>query len=554
MKDPKNLNSFKFPLKSLATLDDCLGMSDSMPNMQGPQTRGSARFKVPVLYAVLLTLFSGIALSEIRAFYNQRDFRRSSLEDARAWEQVNRSVVELFQIGTAIDQVDAVKVDSDQGFAEASATLAAQTRKLEDRQKSIRAAVLRAQKDFSLSGTPTLVALGDLSERADSLVVSVRYNLVSMQNGNVTITPREVGTDQSNNLVLTYNEAMLQVTKQLEKFRIDTIKSRSDSSAQAAAQALWLGWIGVSIVPLAAVLGFMIMRRDKRTNEARARALEEISLREVELRAIARQLTESNRDLQDFAHVASHDLQEPLRKIVAFGDRMRTKHGETMAPEALDYLDRMQSSAARMQTLIQDLLAFSRVNAKSEPFREVDLQSVAQGVASDLEIAVERTGGALTVGELPSIQADPTQMRQLMQNLISNALKFRRPDVAPEIVVAATVISTTSPLFPERLLGSTVKLWCRIIVADNGIGFDEKYLDRIFKVFQRLHGRTEFEGSGIGLSVCRRIAERHNGDITATSVAGQGTTFIITVPVKQLEQRSLLLGPTTSTVSNLVEV
>jgi signal transduction histidine kinase len=529
-------------------------MSRSLQNTQGSRTRRVAHLKVPVLYAVLLTMFSGIALSEIRAFYNQRDFRESSLEDARAWQQVDRSVVDLFQIGTSIDQVDAVKVDSDQGFAQASAVLAAATRKMHDRQKAIRTAVLRAQKDFSLSGSPTLSALGNLGEKAEALVVSVRYNLVSMQNGNVTVTPREIGSDQSNNLVVTYNEAMKQVTEQLEKLRLATIKSRSDSSARASAQALWLGWLGVSIIPLAAILGFMIMRRDKRINQSRARALEEVSLREVELRAVARQLTESNRDLQDFAHVASHDLQEPLRKIVAFGDRMRTKHGETMAPEALDYLDRMQSSAARMQTLIQDLLAFSRVNAKSEPFREVDLQAIAQGVASDLEIAVERTGGSLRVGELPGIEADPTQMRQLLQNLISNALKFRRPDVSPEIVVGATVISSASPLFPKRLLGSQVAQWCRITVSDNGIGFDEKYLDRIFKVFQRLHGRTEFEGSGIGLSVCRRIAERHNGDITATSIAGQGTTFIITIPVKQLEQRSLLLGPTTSALSDLVEV
>ena len=207
-----------------------------------------------------------------------------------------------------------------------------------------------------------------------------------------------------------------------------------------------------------------------------------------------------------------------------------------------------------MQTLIQDLLSFSRVNAKSEPFREVDLQAIAVGVASDLEIAVERTGGQLRVTSLPSIEADPTQMRQLIQNLISNALKFRREDAAPTIVVAASVISSSSPLFPSRLASTQVGQWCRITVSDNGIGFDEKYLDRIFKVFQRLHGRTEFEGSGIGLSVCRRIAERHNGDITATSIPGEGTTFIITLPVKQSETRSLLLGATPTHVSDLVDV
>jgi signal transduction histidine kinase len=509
-------------------------------------------FKVPVLYSLLLLLFSGIAISEIRAFHNERSFRQATLQDARSWQKVDRSVVELFQIGATLDYVDAEKVDSEQGMAQANAILANEIRKLDDRQQSIRNAIVAMRAEFHLPEAPTMAALDALKTKADKLVSSVHFNLAGMQNGDLTITLQGLGLDQSNGLVVAYNDSMMKLSAQLEKFRIASIKHRSDESARDATTTLWLGWIGVSIVPLAAILGFLIKRRDEQITASRARALAEVSRREVELRTIARQLTESNRDLQDFAHVASHDLQEPLRKIVAFGDRMRTKHGATMAPEAIDYLDRMQSSAARMQTLIQDLLSFSRVNAKSEPFREVDLKAIAIGVASDLEIAVERTGGVLTVEELPSIDADPTQMRQLIQNLMSNALKFRKPDVAPEIVVGASIISSSSPLFPSRLSSSHVGMWCRITVADNGIGFDEKYLDRIFKVFQRLHGRTEFEGSGIGLSVCRRIAERHNGDITATSVAGQGTTFIITLPVKQIEQRSLLLGPTESSVSDLV--
>lgn len=499
-------------------------------------------------------MFSGIAISEIRAFYDERDFRKTTIEDARAWQKLDRSVVELFRIGTAIDQVDSVKVDSVQGLAQANAILANEIRKLDDRQRSLRTAIVAMRSEFRLTEVPTIAALALLQKKADQLITSVHYNLAAMQNGDLTISLRALGIDESNSLVVAYNDSMMRVSSELEKFRVASIKHRSTDSARDATTTLWLGWIGIAIIPMAAILGFMIMRRDKQISEARTLALEEVSQREVELRALARQLTESNRDLQDFAHVASHDLQEPLRKIVAFGDRMRTKHGATMAPEALDYLDRMQSSASRMQTLIQDLLSFSRVNAKSEPFREVALQNIALGVASDLEIAVERTGGRLTVGELPSIEADPTQMRQLMQNLVSNALKFRRPDAAPEITVDATVISSSSPLFPSRLNGSQVTLWCRVTVSDNGIGFDEKYLDRIFKVFQRLHGRTEFEGSGIGLSVCRRIAERHNGDITAASVPGQGTTFIITLPVKQIEERGLLLGPTVSQTSDLVAV
>jgi signal transduction histidine kinase len=527
-------------------------VSNSIARVSTVTAKRAKRFKVPLLYLLLLTLFSGIAISEIRAFYKARDSRRVTIEDARTWQQIDRNVVDLFQIGTTIDQIDGVAVDSEQKLAQANALLASEIRKLDAKQSSLRNAIVAMRPEFHLPEAPTMAALVSLRKVADQLGISVHHNLVAMQNGDLSL--RALNIYGSNNLVVGYNDSVLKVSSELEKFRIAAIEQRSNESDRDAKSTLWLGWLGIATIPMAAILGFMIMRRDSKISKAKAHALEEVSRREEQLRAIARQLTESNRDLQDFAHVASHDLQEPLRKIVAFGDRMRTKHGDTMAPEAIDYLDRMQSSASRMQTLIQDLLSFSRVNAKSEPFRELDLQTIALGVASDLEIAVERTGGQLTVGELPSIEADPTQMRQLLQNLISNALKFRQANVAPVIVVSATVISSSSPLFPNRLSGSQVALWCRITVSDNGIGFEEKYLDRIFKVFQRLHGRTEFEGSGIGLSVCRRIAERHNGDITATSLPGSGTTFIITLPVKQLEERSLLVGPENSQTSDLVGV
>ena len=520
----------------------------------GSGAKRAAFSKVSVMYALLLTMFSGIAISEIRAFYQQRDFRNETLVDARAWQKIDRTVVEMFQIGPVIDNVDSVKVDTQQGLAGANALLAFQLRTLDRLEKSVRAGVIALQSGFDISVTPTMRALAAVKKSGEALVVPVRLNLGAMQDGNLTITLEALGVDESNVLAIAHNEHVSKLSFELEKLRVNSIKGRADQSSRDSKSTLFLGWLGITVIPLAAVLGIVILKREKRITLAREQALEEVSNRETELRAVARQLTESNRDLQDFAHVASHDLQEPLRKIVAFGDRMRTKHGENMAPEAIDYLDRMQSSAARMQTLIQDLLAFSRVHAKSEPFRKVDLQTIAVGVASDLEIAVERTGGVLTVGALPSVEADPTQMRQLIQNLISNALKFRREDVAPRIIVTASVIKSSSPLIPTRLGGSSIDEWCRITVADNGIGFDEKYLDRIFKVFQRLHGRTEFEGSGIGLSVCRRIAERHNGDITATSVAGQGTTFIITLPVKQSKVRSLLLGPVQAEASDLVEV
>jgi signal transduction histidine kinase len=186
----------------------------------------------------------------------------------------------------------------------------------------------------------------------------------------------------------------------------------------------------------------------------------------------------------------------------------------------------MQNAASRMQTLINDLLALSRVTSKAQPFVTVDLNTVAREVISDLETRIERTGGQVLLGELPIIQADAVQMRQLLQNLIGNALKFHRPEVAPVVKVTSQILEGD-----ERHTDGT----CRLFVEDNGIGFEEQYLDRVFIPFQRLHGRTEYEGTGIGLAICRKIAERHQGDITARSVPGQGTTFVVTLPLKAKE-------------------
>lgn len=183
-----------------------------------------------------------------------------------------------------------------------------------------------------------------------------------------------------------------------------------------------------------------------------------------------------------------------------------------------------------MQTLINDLLAFSRVTTKAQPFVPVDLARVAREVVTDLEVRIEQTGGSVEVGDLPSIDADPTQMRQLFQNLIGNALKFRRQETAPRVRVCG-----------QRLPGqeqgpsgnAPVTERYQITVTDNGIGFDEKYLDCIFNVFQRLHGRGTYEGTGVGLAICRKIVERHGGSITARGTPGQGATFIVTLPVAQ---------------------
>lgn len=238
----------------------------------------------------------------------------------------------------------------------------------------------------------------------------------------------------------------------------------------------------------------------------------------------AAELARSNGELEQFAYVASHDLQEPLRKILAFGDRLKTKCGDQLPEEGRDYLVRMQNAAARMQTLIHDLLALSRVATQPHPFGPVDLQDIVKHVLSDFESRIERVQGRVEIGVLPAIIADRLQMAQLFQNLIGNALKFQRPGEPPVVKISSGYVSN-----PEEALS------CRIEVEDNGIGFEEKHVDRIFQVFQRLHGRGEYEGSGIGLSICRKIAERHGGFITASGKPGIGAKFTVVLPLRPLE-------------------
>lgn len=266
-------------------------------------------------------------------------------------------------------------------------------------------------------------------------------------------------------------------------------------------------------------------------------AIEDITVRkqaEEKLKKFAARLERSNRELQEFASVASHDLQEPLRKIQAFGDRLKTRCRDALPPEGHDYLERMQSAAARMQTLINDLLMFARVETTASPFVKVDLGQVAREVASDLETRIEREGARVEICELPVIEADPSQMRQLLQNLIGNGLKYHRKGVPPVVKIHAAVIKERRS--HKRPGNHPTSDFSQIMVEDNGIGFDEKYLDRIFMVFQRLHGRKEYEGTGMGLAVCRKIAERHNGSITARSTPGRGSSFIVTLPLRRARE------------------
>ncbi len=255
----------------------------------------------------------------------------------------------------------------------------------------------------------------------------------------------------------------------------------------------------------------------------------ERKLAEEALTLQARELAHSNAELKQFASFASHDLQEPLRKIQAFGDRLNVRCANSLGEEGRDYLNRIRDAAHRMQSLINDLLMFSQVTAMAQPFVSVNLCQVAAAVLSDLQLRIEQTGGRVEVGSLPTLDADQTQMYQLLQNLIGNALKFHRAEEAPIVKV-----------YGRKQEGKSGGIWksssseiYQVFVEDNGIGFDEKYLDRIFVPFQRLQGRGKYEGTGVGLAICLKIAERHGGSITAKSKPGQGSTFIVTLPVKQ---------------------
>ncbi len=227
-------------------------------------------------------------------------------------------------------------------------------------------------------------------------------------------------------------------------------------------------------------------------------------------------LEESNQALQDFASIASHDLQEPLRKVTAFGNMLKQEYGGSLGDHGGDYLERILNSNKRMQSLLSALLEYSRLSTRTASFEEVALTKVIKEVLSDLEVRIQQTGGEVHVGELPLIQADPTQMRQLFQNLIGNALKFHKQDEKPFVKVSC---------IPEN------NGFAQIVVEDNGIGFEEQYLEKIFAPFQRLHGKSSlYEGTGMGLAICKKIIERHGGSIIAQSEPDKGSVFTVRLP------------------------
>lgn len=273
-------------------------------------------------------------------------------------------------------------------------------------------------------------------------------------------------------------------------------------------------------------------------NKALQKEIEERKVSEEKIKMLNAQLVDNNThlkavnaELDQFAYVASHDLQEPLRKIMVFTDKIliRGDHNE----ETEKYLSKITGSARRMQSLINDLLSFSRHSVGSSDFKPTDLQALVREALSELEIEIEKSSARVQYTGLPVIWAIPSLMQQLFYNLIRNAIKFRKKSVAPVVNIVAEKMEQEPPAIHGAGDQPATNNYYRITISDNGIGFDEKYTDDIFMVFKRLHSYHEFEGTGVGLSLCKKIVEKHNGSITATSQVDVGSSFIIQLPENQ---------------------
>lgn len=248
------------------------------------------------------------------------------------------------------------------------------------------------------------------------------------------------------------------------------------------------------------------------------------------LSALNIQLQHSNDNLLQFASIASHDLQEPLRKIYGYGDLVLNQYTPVLGPNGVHLINRMQTAARRMSGLIKDLLSYSRLTATNVSFEPVSLNQVVNDVVDDLEVAINESDAHVEVDWLPDVQGSTFQLRQLFQNLLANALKFVRPDVHCAIRISSRQLALQD--IPVSLPSNDPcdQFW-EISIQDNGIGFDEKYVDRIFQVFERLHSHDEYSGTGVGLSICRKVAETHRGNITARSSPNEGATFLVYLPV-----------------------
>lgn len=255
-------------------------------------------------------------------------------------------------------------------------------------------------------------------------------------------------------------------------------------------------------------------------------------MRQQELEAQIKLLDKSNQNLQEFVYVASHDLQEPLRKIAIFSDRLQSKFGTVLGTEGQNYLQRIINSGKGMQVLLEDLIDFSRLSFVEKIYTRTSLTAIVDDALHDLEMKIEESGATVAFSELPTLEVYPSQLKQLVMNLILNSIKFRKKDQPLRIEIKGK--SVTHEDFPALSLQENTP-YVQLDFSDNGIGFDQAFAERIFMVFQRLHGKVEYSGSGIGLSICKKIVENHNGFIFARGESQIGATFTVLLPQNQRE-------------------
>jgi signal transduction histidine kinase len=335
-------------------------------------------------------------------------------------------------------------------------------------------------------------------------------------------------------------DLMRAVDARIERLRAIELSLLEERSTLADQTYVIARLAGIALAVAALLLGILVFslfarvvaaqRLETRAQHQRANELNEAVLKAtLELERRAQELERSNRDLEQFAFIASHDLQEPLRKISTFADRIDVRHGANLGPEASDSLRRIRSAAGRMQELVENLLEFSRVPRHGRPFAPVDLAPVLAAIEEDLSGLIERTDGRLEIAGLPRVWGDAAHLRQLFGNLVGNGFKFRRDGVPPIVRVQGQIVP------PAEAGTAPVAV---ISVSDNGIGFDPQYSERIFDLFQRLHGRERYEGSGLGLAIARRIAEHHRGRITAEGQPGAGAIFRVELPIPPATESS----------------
>lgn len=353
-----------------------------------------------------------------------------------------------------------------------------------------------------------------LTMRIETLEKLILKDTLHKLDNQIRISFLENGKEQTDSILSTLEDIRHQSDLKQNENRLKGIEANQNAM-------FMLSFFGV-VMLFIVFISFSKMRREILTNEKNTAEINQIN---VELKSM-------NENLENFAYVASHDLNEPLRKIRTFGDLIKSdlEQDEFQKETIVSHLNRMQDASKRMQQLIQDLLSYSRVTRQYELADKIDLNEIVRSVINDLEIPIKELNARISVKELPvNIRADAIQMRQLFQNLISNALKFHKSGSHPEIKIEVTKVDASETSIEELKLNGQNHYW-KISVSDNGIGFDQKFAEKIFAVFQRLHGRSTYEGTGIGLSICKKICENHKGAISAVSEEGEGATFFVFLP------------------------